>query len=219
MYYKLDDWKRAADNLRLSVQGKPDGTAYCNLALALWHAGDTEGCVEAYKLATAVSPNSAEGPYGLGWVFFNLERYPEAVAPLRTAIEIDRTHADAHYHLGMVLMELGQPQQGLRMLREAAKLRPEHPDTHYAIGVILAAEKDFEDAIASYREAVRLRPNFADAYYNIGVAYSELADIYEHMGNEEVARQLRSKADELKGNGIDPAIPNPKRAINKATTP
>jgi hypothetical protein len=47
--------------------------------------------------------------------------------------------------------------------------------------------------------------------------HSELADIYEHMGNEEVARRLRSKADKLKGGGIDPALPNPKRAINKVT--
>jgi tetratricopeptide (TPR) repeat protein len=348
MYGKLGDWKRAVVELRSAVEGKPDETAVCNFAIALWHTDDKDGCVEAYTKATLLDSGSAEGHYGLGWAFYNLHRYAEAVVPLRSAIELDPKHAEAHYHLGMVLLGIGKPEEALGVLRKATKLRPEHAETHYAIGATLAAQGKLADAVESYREAVRLRPDYSEAYFNIGVAYSELgqpneeieayktalnfndkdiptwgnlaltysgqrmhsdaleayrklcelqpdnemgfygvaaslaylerydeavpnfqqairldpsfiaaheylgstyaelrmfsealdcyrtamilapnsaqlhselSDVYGKMGNEEVARQLRSKADELRGDGVDPAIPNPKRPINKVPVP
>jgi tetratricopeptide (TPR) repeat protein len=181
MYGKLDDWKRAVGHLRLAVEGKPGETALCNLAIALWHTGDKDACVDAYTKATLLNSRSAEGYYGLGWAFYNLQRCAEAAVPLRRAIELDPKHADAHYHLGMALLGIGKSEEALAMLKHASKLRPGHPETLYAIGVAFAAQSKFADAIESYREAVRLRPDYAEAYFNIGVAYSELGQPDEEI--------------------------------------
>lgn len=67
----------------------------------------------------------------------------------------------------------------------------------------------FSEALECYGSAMSLAPNSAQLH-------SELSEIYEEMGNEEVARQLRLKADELRGNGVDPALPDKKKPINKA---
>jgi tetratricopeptide (TPR) repeat protein len=174
MYSKLGDWEGAHVHLRSAVEGNPNETVLCNLAIALWHTGDKDGCVDAYTRATAIDSESVEGYYGKGWAFYNLQRYAEAVAPLRRAIELDPKHANAHYHLGMVLGETGKSEEAIGMLKKAAKMRPEHAETHYVIGVTLAELGRFVDAIESYREALRLRPDYAEAYFNIGVAYSEL---------------------------------------------
>lgn len=179
MNFNLGDWTRAAENLRLAVKQKPDQYTYCNLAVALWHTGDKEGCLDAYKRATSLAPNDAEAHYGLGWAFYSLHRYTEAVAPLLKSIELDRSRADAHYNLGLALGKLGRTEEGLKSHREAARLRPEHPETHYAIGIALAEQKDFEGAIIAYRESIRLRPAYPEAHYNIGVAYGELGKLDE----------------------------------------
>jgi tetratricopeptide (TPR) repeat protein len=348
MYCKLGDWEGSVIQLRSAAEGNPNETVLCNLGGALWHTGDKDGCVVAYKRATDIDSKSVEGHYGQGWAFYNLKRYAEAVAPLCRAIELNPKHADAQYHLGLVLLETGKLEEASRTLKQAAKLRPEHAETHYALGATFAAQNRFADALDSYLTVVRLRPDYAEAHFNIGVAYSELgqpeeeieayktalsfnemdittwgnlalaysgqhmysgalraygklcelqpdnemgfygvassltylerrdeavqnfqeairidpsfvaaheylgwtyagmgrfsealdcygsamslapnsaqlhselSEIYEEMGNAEVAQQLRSKADDLRGNAVDPAVPNPKKPINKHAPP
>jgi Flp pilus assembly protein TadD len=66
----------------------------------------------------------------------------------------------------------------------------------------------FSDALDSYAAAMSLAPNSAQLH-------SELANIYEQMGNEERALQLRSKAVEFQRSGVDPALSISKRPITR----
>ena len=99
-----------------------------------------------------------------------------------------------------------------RTSKRQFRLDPSFIAAHEYLGWTYAELGKFSEALDCYSSAMSLAPESAQLH-------SELADVYEQMENMEVARQLRSKADELRGNGVDPAIPNPKRPIYKEPVP
>jgi tetratricopeptide (TPR) repeat protein len=96
--------------------------------------------------------------------------------------------------------------------QQAIRLAPSFIAAHEYLGWTYAELGKFSEALEFYSSAMSLAPNSAQLH-------SELSEVYEKMGNKEVAQQLSSKADELRGSGVDPALPVQKRPINKATAP
>lgn len=116
------------------------------------------------------------------------------------------------YGVGISLAYLERYDEAVPNFQQAIRLDPSFIAAHEYLGWTYAELGKFSEALDCYSSAMCLAPNSAQLH-------SELSEIYEDMGNREVAQQLRSKANELRGMGVDPAIPNPKKPINKQATP
>jgi Flp pilus assembly protein TadD len=73
-----------------------------NLGTCYLKTGNMEGAMEQFGKAVQLQPRSAEAHYNLGAAYMNSERYGEASALFRRALEIDPGHRQA----AMMLEEL-----------------------------------------------------------------------------------------------------------------
>src|SRR5262249_33228775 len=72
--------------------------------------------------------------YNIGVALKDQQKYLEAVAPLRKAIEYDRNYFPAHYNLGYVLLKQGEVGDAMQSFRDMQKVLPaDHPGQKLAL--------------------------------------------------------------------------------------
>lgn len=126
---RLGDWEGAAQNYKVAANAQPSADVMCNLATALWHTKKTDDSIAAYLGALQIDPRHVVSLYGLGYVYYVLGRYADAIEPLKKATEVDSQHAAALRHLGLAYANIGDYPEALNYLNEAAILRPEDGNT------------------------------------------------------------------------------------------
>ena len=123
---------------------------------------------------TTLSPGiNARSSWSPGWHRFHAnlasllaesEKYDEALAVYRRALELDPTYAEAHCGLGGVRHEQGQFEEAQAHYREALRHKPDLPAAHCALGTVREELGDFPDAERCWRTALRHDPRLAGAY-------------------------------------------------------
>lgn len=89
----------------------------------------------------------------LGLLHVERERYPEAIEPLRKAIEINSKGAQSHLGLGMAYVNLDHLKEAMVELNIAVKLDPTLFRAHLYLGMALMGKGDLEAAESSLRQA------------------------------------------------------------------
>lgn len=79
------------------------------------------------KRVLELSPGFIAVHIDLGAVFCELERFPEALAELQKAVELNAANAQAYYDIAMVLDRMGLREKSVALLRKARRMRPEDP--------------------------------------------------------------------------------------------
>jgi Flp pilus assembly protein TadD len=120
------------------------------------------------------------------------ERFDEAIAHLRRAVELVPTHDSAHFELGAALWESGDIEGGLAECRIAAALKPEWDLPQVEIGIIFLNAARYEEARA-HLEAVyaaaktpstHLKFNLATARWRCGAFAEGLALLEDVLSDE-----------------------------------
>jgi len=83
----------------------------------------------------------------------------EAVAELRSTLEVDRRHWRALLDLGSLLAMQGQLERGIVFLKEAAAIRPDDPRVQFNLATGLELSGDVAGARRAYEAVLRLRPD------------------------------------------------------------
>jgi tetratricopeptide (TPR) repeat protein len=92
-----------------------------------------------------LKPDFTNAHRNLGLVLFDVGRWEEAAASVRTALRLQPDLPDALYDLGDILYRLGRSAEAQRSYRAALCLRPEHPELHMSLGVTLLLAGQFEE--------------------------------------------------------------------------
>ena len=122
-------------------------------------AGELEDRQEAVRQ----NPNDALAHFNLGLTYLVLERYEDAIAPLKEAIRIQPDYAAAHFGLGIAYRKSGQHQEAIASYKEAIRIKPDFADAHWGLGYVYNELGQYQEAIASYKEALRIKPNLTVA--------------------------------------------------------
>jgi tetratricopeptide (TPR) repeat protein len=101
---------------------RSDTTAYLHLALARYHLGDMQGCIEANTELIRLSVNSATGYFNRGVAYGKLNEYKKAINDFSKAIEIDRNYTEAHFNLGLAYYWSGEISKACQSWENARKL-------------------------------------------------------------------------------------------------
>ncbi len=131
----------------------------------------------------------------LGNVLAAMERFDEAAAAYRQAIELAPDNLGAHCNLGVMLRRSGQFEEAVAACRQALALDQRLPEVHLNLGKALVALERYEEAVTAHREAIRLRPGHASAYKSLGML------LYRLNRSEEAADLFRRWLEQ------DPANP------------
>ena len=82
--------------------------AYCNYALALEKAGQTNLAIENLRSSIAENPVYASAQYNLGFLLHKQERYDEAIECYRAALAAEPDYANAFYHMTNAVQKQGR---------------------------------------------------------------------------------------------------------------
>ncbi|MBL8613262.1 MAG: tetratricopeptide repeat protein [Myxococcales bacterium] len=107
------------------------------------------------------------------------ERYNEALAELKKALDRDPKNAYAYYYTGVAMFEVGEMEPARDAYRAALTVAPRHLGARVALSHVLRKIGDYKAAIREGLVALEQAPTDGDAIYAVGMAYYSRGELGE----------------------------------------
>jgi tetratricopeptide (TPR) repeat protein len=117
------------------------------------------------------------------------QRYDEAIAHYRKAIELRAEYPPAYNNLGTALRAAGRAGEAIEIYDRAIHLQPDFPDAHYNLANALFDSGRTVDAIAHYQIALRSIPASVEVHTNLGIALAARGSTDEALAEFRAALQ------------------------------
>jgi len=106
----------------------------------------------------------------LGAALQSDQRFDEAAAHYRRAIQLRPEYAAAYSNLGTALRAQKRLDEAVAAYERAIALQPDFPDAHYNLANALTDQGQASAAIEHFRIALRVIPGSAEVHNNLGIA-------------------------------------------------
>ena len=123
---------------------------------------------------------------GVGTALVDLGRAPQAIAPLRWAVQLKPDFTQGHYDLANALLLLGNTSDAIGEYQLALKYNPHDAQAHYNLAIAFMQSGRLPDALAQYEQALQLLPdspeirgNYAQALMRSGRSADALAQFQQ----------------------------------------
>lgn len=201
--------KSARSYFEKTVQTDPNEPDYrFNLAVTLFHDGDTQGAARELREMLAIHPDAegkafleaiASGTQSVRMPLERIKRNYDESTFRQIALEIENTnearlaksdpasHAAFHVHHGQELLQSGLPGEAEKEFREAVVLDPGSAAAHAGLAAVLETDQDLVGARNEARMSLKLQPN-ADAY--LVMARLDMAENKSASAAQNVDRAL-----------------------------
>jgi tetratricopeptide (TPR) repeat protein len=121
---------------------------------------------EARRLQTVAEQNPADAKarVDLGNVYFDAERYAEAIAWYQQALKISPNDADVSTDLGVCYYYSNDPDRALQQFDASLKANPKHAKTLLNQGIVMAfGKQDLKGAAAAWAKLIEMAPTSPEA--------------------------------------------------------
>lgn len=123
-----------------------------------------EAAVQRYQTILNSDPKNAGANVQLGNLYFDAQRYPEAIKYYEQAMTLDPTNVDASTDLGVSYYYSNRADDALRQFEVSLKQNPKHTKTLLNKGIVLAfGKQDLDGAAALWAQVVELAPGTPEA--------------------------------------------------------
>ena len=141
---------------------QPDNSAQLEDALSLAddarQNGRTEAAERGYQLASRLAPNDPRPYLGLGHLYYNQKKYPDAERFYARAATLARGDSEPYARLAFTYTEMDRLDDALVAGRRAVAAQPENYYGYLALGYVLSLKKNYAEAESAYRKSVSLAP-------------------------------------------------------------
>jgi len=165
--------------------------------------GDLEAALKPFRRAAEIAPQSPQMQYNVALVYYQLNRFGEARAPLAGALQRWPDLFQLKSLYGAVLLKLGEDRQGYEALRDAHQLNPQDSGTSdllYRATLALARKsqgaRQYSDSLHYLGEAAKLRPQEPEPH-------RRMAEIYTRTARSAQATVEQREAERLSKNSAD----------------
>ena len=159
MFIQRSMHQRARDIFQIILSADPEnGEAMFFIGLVFHMEKQSEAGLPWMLRGVAKLPGASQLHYNLGKVYSDLQRYPEAIAAYRRALQINPKNIEAQCNVGGMLEHSGEYSQAIAAYRKAIGINPSHPEAHNNLGLILRQLGQFEEAMESFKRAIRAQP-------------------------------------------------------------
>ncbi|MBP1634823.1 MAG: type pilus biosis/stability protein PilW [Acidobacteria bacterium] len=123
-----------------------------------------EGRVQALRAAADANPSDAQTRVQLGNVYFDAERYSDAVTWYEAALKLNPNDPNVSTDLGVAYYYLNQPDRALEQFERSLKIDPSHAKTLLNQGVVRAfGRQDLNGAAESWQRLIAVAPTSPEA--------------------------------------------------------
>jgi tetratricopeptide (TPR) repeat protein len=123
-----------------------------------------ESAAAALKVTADRNPGDAETRVALGNMYFDGERYPDAVRWYEAALKVNPKHVNASTDLGIAYYYSNQPDRALAQFDRSLAIDPKHSKTLLNQGIVRAfAKQDLAGAEKSWQQVLAVAPDSPEA--------------------------------------------------------
>ena len=133
---------------------------------------------------------SAEQYRAMGLAYREQERYPEAIAVLQKAVELEPSNLSGRVLLGWTQHKAGRATDAAQTLEQAFHLNPFDVPTLNALGIVYLVGGQLQSAIATHSWAALLKPDNEIACYNLSLALERVGQFDWAVTTAKVAAKL-----------------------------
>jgi tetratricopeptide (TPR) repeat protein len=119
-----------------------------------------EAKVTAFKSVAEREPQNAAPRVQLGNLYFDAERFDEAITWYSEALKLAPEDVDVSTDLGVSYYQTNQPDRALEQFERSLKLNPSHTKTLFNVGIVKAyGKQDLAGAEQAWRRVMELAPD------------------------------------------------------------
>jgi tetratricopeptide (TPR) repeat protein len=116
--------------------------------------------VNALKAVAEREPSNAKPRVELGNLFFDAERYTDAIKWYGEAVKLQPNDVNISTDLGVSYYYMNQPDKALAQFDQSLKIDPKHAKTLLNVGIVRAfGKQDLDGASKAWQEVIRLAPD------------------------------------------------------------
>jgi tetratricopeptide (TPR) repeat protein len=119
-----------------------------------------ENKVNAFKSVAEREPTNPKPRVELGNLYFDAERYDDAIKWYGDALKLDPQDVNVSTDLGVSYYYSNQPDKALAQFDHSLKIDPKHAKTILNVGIVKAfAKQDLEGAQQAWQQVIQLAPD------------------------------------------------------------
>lgn len=119
-----------------------------------------QGRVQALKAAADQDAKGVEPRVQLGNLYFDAERYSDAIAWYESAIKLDPRNPDVSTDLGVAYYYSSQSDRAIQQFEHSLSIDPKHTKTLLNLGIVKAfGKQDLEGAASAWKQVIALAPD------------------------------------------------------------
>jgi tetratricopeptide (TPR) repeat protein len=119
-----------------------------------------EAQVSSARAEAERDPSNADARVRLGNLYFDAERYNDAIAWYTEALKIEPANPDVSTDLGISYYYTDQPDRALEQFERSLKIDPKHTKTMLNIGVVKAfGKQDLPGAEEAWKRVIEIAPD------------------------------------------------------------
>lgn len=123
-----------------------------------------EARVQALMTVIKNDPTNAGAALQLGNLYFDAERYPDAIKWYEESLRLDPRNPDASTDLGISFYYTGQVDRALAQFETSLTIDPRHTKTMLNKGIVLAfGKQDLAGAEAAWKQVIAIAPDSQEA--------------------------------------------------------
>jgi cytochrome c-type biogenesis protein CcmH/NrfG len=119
-----------------------------------------ESRAQAMRTAAEQNPTDAKPRVELGNLYFDAERYGDAITWYEDALKIDPRDPNVSTDLGVAYYYTNQPDKAVAQFEKSLAVDPKHTKTLLNLGIVKAfGKQDLKGAAEAWQQVVALAPN------------------------------------------------------------
>jgi len=123
-----------------------------------------EAQVNALKSVAARETSNATPRVQLGNLYFDAERYDDAIKWYEEAVKLSPNDVNLSTDLGVSYYYVNQPDKALEQFNRSLKLDPKHAKTLLNLGIVKAfGKQDLQGAADAWQQVIKLAPESPEA--------------------------------------------------------
>lgn len=168
---------------------------YINAGIVLADAGEVEKAERFFQKAITIDDKNGAVYYNLANLYYNQDRYQEAIKLYQLALKHDMDKVDTNYMIGMAFNQLDSHREAMPFLMTAAELDNNNDaEVQFQYGLVLCHLELFKEAIKQLNKVLTIDSKHVDALYNLGLAtYMETEDVDEAIAYFDQAIEIDPK--------------------------
>jgi len=120
--------------------------------------------VKALTSVAEREPGNAKPRVDLGNLYFDAERYDDAIKWYQEALKLNPNDVNVSTDLGVCYYYSNQPDQALAQFQQSLKLDPKHAKTLLNVGIVRAfGKQDLEGATDAWQQVLKVAPESPEA--------------------------------------------------------